>query len=260
MAVPRIRLVFWLAVLVCLGIYPATFAQHAKRPITVEDLWKVQRLGKPAISPDGKWVAIEVTSYDMDKNDSQSQIWLLSTDGKTQKQLTTFQGKNSGPVWSPDGKWIAFVSKRIGPAAQIHLISPSGGEARQFSHLPMAPSGLKWGPDGKTIYCIGWTWPDTTDDESYKKKEKAHKDNKVQAYVIDDALFRYWDKWIADGKRPVVFAVDVASGKHKNVFAGLKLHLPVTSASADSFDISPDGKEICFTADSVKEIDRKSVV
>ncbi len=254
MAVPRIRLVFWLAVLVCLGIYPATFAQHAKRPITVEDLWKVQRLGKPAISPDGKWVAIEVTSYDMDKNDSQSQIWLLSTDGKTQKQLTTFQGKNSGPVWSPDGKWIAFVSKRIGPAAQIHLISPSGGEARQFSHLPMAPSGLKWGPDGKTIYCIGWTWPDTTDDESYKKKEKAHKDNKVQAYVIDDALFRYWDKWIADGKRPVVFAVDVASGKHKNVFAGLKLHLPVTSASADSFDISPDGKEICFTADSVKEI------
>src|SRR5262249_37872383 len=51
----------------------------------------------------------------------------------------------------------------------------------------------------------------------------------------------------------VVFAVDVASGKHKNLFAGLKLHLPVTGATTESYDVSPDGKEICFTADSIKE-------
>ena len=42
----------------------------------------------------------------------------------------------------------------------------------------------------------------------------------MQAYVIDDALYRVWDHWIADGKRPVVFAVDVATGKHRNLFAG----------------------------------------
>src|SRR5262249_46327093 len=42
--------------------------------------------------------------------------------------------------------------------------------------------------------------------------------------------------------------------KHRNLFAGIKLHLPIFQPSADTFDISPDGKEICFTADSVKEI------
>src|SRR5437667_3717788 len=133
-------------------------AQEAKRPITVEDLWKVQRLGKPSLSPDGKWVAVEVTSYSMEQNDSRSDIWLLSTDGKAQKQLTRAKGKSSGPVWSPDGKWIAFVAKRHGDVAQIQLISPSGGEARELSHLPMPPSGLKWGADSKTIYCIVQTW------------------------------------------------------------------------------------------------------
>src|SRR5262245_29954371 len=53
---------------------------QSKRPITVDDLWKVQRLGKPAISPDGKWVAAEVTKFSMEANDSTSDLWLFSTD------------------------------------------------------------------------------------------------------------------------------------------------------------------------------------
>src|SRR6266478_4522779 len=77
--------------------------QAGKRPITLEDLWKVKRLGKPSISPDGKWVAVDVTSFDMDDNSSNTQIWLCSTDGKTQKQLTNHKASSTGPLWSPDG-------------------------------------------------------------------------------------------------------------------------------------------------------------
>jgi len=232
-------------------------AQSSKHPLTIEDLWKVQRVGKPAVSPDGKWAAVEVTTFSMEENDSTSAIWLLSTDGKVQKALVTAKGKNSGPAWSHDGKKIAFVSKRSGDIAQIYTVGPEGGEAVQVSHLPMSASGLKWSHDGKTIYCIVNTWPDTPDDESYKKREKEKKDDKVKAMIIDDALFRYWDNWLSDGKRPVIFAVDVESGKHQNMFwfSNVRaLYLPVTTASAESYDISPDGTELCFTADSTKEI------
>ena len=59
-----------------------------KRPITVDDLWSLKRLSTGSVSPDGKWACSTVTSYDMKKNESSTQLWLLSTDGKTQRQLT----------------------------------------------------------------------------------------------------------------------------------------------------------------------------
>jgi dipeptidyl aminopeptidase/acylaminoacyl peptidase len=225
-------------------------------------------LGKPAISPDGAWVAVDVTKFNMDDNSSSSQIWLCSTDGKTQKQLTTAKGGAKAPVWSPDGKSIAFISKREptlpsphrGRGAggegdpQIYVISPTGGEAKQLTKLPMAPSGVKWGADSKTLYCVVWTWPDTPDDASYLKREKARKDDKVQAYVIDDALYRVWDHWIADGKRPVVFAVNAENGSHRNLFANTKRTLPASGGWASDYDVSPDGKEICFTSESAKKL------
>ena len=180
----------------------------------------------------------------------------LSTDGKTQKQLTNTTGKNGGPRWSPDGKWIAFTSQRAGDdGPQVYLISPEGGESRRVSNMPMAPSGLKWSADSKTIYCLGWTWPDAADDAAHKAKDKALKESKSKAVVIDDAQYRVWDKWIADGKRPMVFAVDVESGKHRNLLAKSKRFLPPSEPppGADAYDISPDGKELCFVSDSVKD-------
>jgi dipeptidyl aminopeptidase/acylaminoacyl peptidase len=226
----------------------------AKRNITVEDLWKVKRLGPPAISPDGTWCCVEVTSWNLDKDEGTSELWLLATDGSQRRQLTNAGGKNSGPRWSDDGLWIAFTSKRTGDeVAQVYVISPAGGEARRVTKMPFAASSLKWSRDGKTIYCIASTWPDCAGDAEHRRLEKEQKDAKSKATVITEGTFRYWDHWLTDGKRPFVFTVDVATGAHRNLLAGTGRHLPPFEPSAADYDVSPDGKELCFVADNVTE-------
>jgi dipeptidyl aminopeptidase/acylaminoacyl peptidase len=251
LAMPRLRLAL-VVLLFTVGV--ASADGPVKRHITVEDLWKIKRLGPPAISPDGAWCCVEVTTWNLDKDEGMSELWLLATDGSQQRQLTNSGGRNSGPRWSADGQWIAFTSKRSGDeVAQIYVISPAGGEARRVAKTSFAPSSLKWSYDGKTIFAIGWTWPDCTSGEEHRRREKEQKDAKSKAAIITDGIFRYWDKWLTDGKRPVVFSFDVATGKHKNLLAGTDRHLPPFEPSAGDYDVSPDGKELCFVADNVPE-------
>jgi dipeptidyl aminopeptidase/acylaminoacyl peptidase len=119
--------------------------------------------------------------------------------------------------------------------------------------MPFAPSSFKWSGDSQTIYCIASTWPDAADDAAHAKRDKEQKSAKVKAYVIDGAAFRYWDRWLADGKRPFVFAINLSDGRHRNLMAGTGHHLPPQQPSESHYDVSPDGKELCYVTDNVRD-------
>ena len=102
------------------------------RAMTIEDLWALKRISAGSISPDGQWICATVTSFNLEKNNSTTQLFLFSRDGKMKKQLT--KGNNdSDPQWSPDGKSIAFVSKRVqgdsvDEAGGLYFVAIHGGE------------------------------------------------------------------------------------------------------------------------------------
>ena len=225
----------------------------AKTPITIDDLWSLKRLSTGSPSPDGTWTCAVVTSFEMKKNESTSQLWLLSTDGKTQRQLT--RGKrDSDPQWSPDGKWIAFVSQRgegkdADAAGQIYLISPDGGEARRVAQVATGVSALRWFPDSKRLAFVSWVWPELTTQAAQEKKFKEDKDDKVQAQVLEQNHYRHWDHWYPRGRKPHVHVVDIIGGKVRDLFAGTAFHLPPQEPDCALFDISSDGKELAFTFD-----------
>src|SRR3989442_1720523 len=104
------RLMLASAVGICLALLSASYAQD-KRPMTFDDVMTLKNVGGVNISPDGKAVLYTLSYADLKENESQSEIWIVTTSGGKPRRFTS--GKNDrAPQWSPDGQWIAFISGR----------------------------------------------------------------------------------------------------------------------------------------------------
>ena len=222
---------------------------RSKRPFSVDDLWAVKRVGSPTLSPDGRLACATVTSYDMEKNEGRTELWLFPTDGGRPRRLTAGD-KDSDPRWSPDGKWIAFAAKRKeDEETQVYLIAPDGGEAKRLTSVASGALALRWFPDSRRIAFISWVWPELKTDAAQAKRRKERKESKVKAHVTERSEHRYWDHWLTDGREPHLFAADVSNGRARDLLAGTGLALEPWEPSSDAYDISPDGREVAITAD-----------
>jgi len=224
-----------------------------KRTLGVDDLWSLKRVGVPSISPDGSSACAAVTRYDMKSNEASTDLWLFPTDGTAGRRLTAGD-KDSEPLWSPDGRWIAFTAKRKDDdEPQIYVIAPDGGEAQRLTQLATGTSALRWFPDSKRIAFVSFVWPGVAGEKAQARRMKQRKDSKVKAHVTERSEFRFWDRWLTDGREPHVMAVDVATGHSRDLLAATGLALQPWSPSADHYDISPDGRELALSVDLAPE-------
>ena len=234
-------------------------ATSNKPPLDVPALWSIKRIGTPTLSPDGTQACSAVTSFDMETNESRTELWLFPTghgsaDARTRARRLTAGDKDSDPKWSPDGRWIAFTAKRKDDEeAQVYLIAPDGGEATRLTSVATGCLAPKWFPDGRRIAFVSWVWPDLATDSLQAKRRKERKDSKIKAHVSERAEYRYWDHWLTDGREPHVLVCAIASGRCRDALAGTGLALPPWEPGAGDFDISPDGRELAITADLADE-------
>src|SRR6202051_2522320 len=86
----------------------------ALRTLAPDDLFRVQEVSDPQLSPDGAWVAYVVGTNDRDADEARSAIWMVSWDGRERLALTSATEGNGKPRWSPDGRYLAFMCTASG--------------------------------------------------------------------------------------------------------------------------------------------------
>ena len=235
-----LRSAFFLPGILCIG--SVLCAQGpAKRPLRPADIYRLPVLSDPQVSPDGHWVSYTLTTIDSLKDSRNADIWMVSTDGSQDIQLTSSPDGESRARWSPDGKWISFLAARgvDSKGAQVWLMDRRGGEGKRLTEIKGGVSDYAWSPDSRRLL-LTLTDPDPEDTGKIKTPKP---------YVID----RYQYKEDVEGYRykkvhTHLYLFDVASRKLDTLTRG--------DFDEESAVWSPDGSQIAFVSNRSPDPDK----
>ena len=219
------------------------------RALTAEDLWKMERVGAPVPAPDGSFVLVPVTSYDLDQNKGRTRLWFVPSDGAAPRALTSGDASVSEPRLSPDGTRVLFTRAASEEKAQVMLLRLDGGEAERLTELPMGAFDARWFADGKRIAFVSMLLADARTPEGTKELLEKRAKDPVKAHATEDRLYRYWDRWLTAGERPHLFVLDLVTRTLTDLTPKGTGWFELMEPSGQ-YDIAPDGREIAFVADS----------
>ena len=214
---------------------PVTVAAYTATPApsplpSENDYRRLVRLGSPAISPDGKTVAIVVSRALWD--DDRYERDLVSVDTATHAVRTLVHaGKGlSDPAFSPDGASIGYIADAgtgDEARAQVFVLPLGGTDARQMTHSKTGVDRFAWRPDGRAIvYAATDPQPERTGADRFR----------------DSFIFTTEPIVATSAPSPDhLFLLDLDAGTQTQLTFGPQ------SAADDSISWSPDGKAIAFT-------------
>lgn len=238
------------AIALLLLTLPCAWAQKAA--FDIQAMMQLARISDPQVSPDGRLVAFTVQRIELESNTRPTQIWVVSVAGGQPKQLTHAGSRNERPRWTPDSRSIAFVSDR-GGSSQIWMMDADGANPRQVTRLSTEADGHLISPDGRRLIFTSEVYPDCADDACNRKRMEDDAASKMKARVYTTLLYRHWTQWQGP-RRKHIFVADLAGGPPRDLTPGARDVPPFSLGGPDDYAISPDGKELCYVANTDPEL------
>jgi dipeptidyl aminopeptidase/acylaminoacyl peptidase len=147
---PAPRLQIGVAVLSLFALLAPCIAQTAKPVLQPLDVFDLQWVSDPQISPDGRSIAYVRKSFDVKTDRPRGTIWLVGVDGKHARPLSS-GARSAVPRWSPDGTRLAYFGEASDGSTQLFVYWIENGASAAISNFTETPSSLVWSPDGRWL-------------------------------------------------------------------------------------------------------------
>ena len=210
--------------------------------MTPEILWSFGRVGNVEVSPDETKILYSVSYYSVEQNKSNSELFVMNTDGSGKKQITKTANKEIAAKWMSDSKHIAFLSNESG-SMQLWTMKDDGTARTRLTDREGDISDFSFSPDERKVLLVA--------DVKYgKRTADIHPDlPKASGVIVNDLMYKHWDEWVQTVPHP--FVADIEGGKLTNERDILKdepYESPMKPfGGIEQLAWSPDGKTIAYT-------------
>jgi dipeptidyl aminopeptidase/acylaminoacyl peptidase len=106
-------------------------------------------------------------------------------------------------------------------------------------------NGFLWAGD-KTLVVASEVYMDCGADDACNKKKMDEAAKGSSARVYGKLLYRHWDTW-EDGRVGHLLAFPLEAGTARDLTPGDRDAPPFSLGGPDDYDVSPDGRELCFS-------------
>ncbi len=213
--------------------------------LTPEVMYKMGRVGAPAVSAEGK-VAFTMSIYGVPQNASKTGIYVVDN----YKEQTVLYGvapnrgasvaEGNSPQWSSDGKTLYYMK-----AGQLWSTNPDGSGQVQMTDVEGGIDAYGIAPTGDRAY-----YTKKVRVEARESKDVHADMPESKALIYDDLMERHWDYWDR-GDYSHIFVAPVDGGKlgtGVDIMPGEPWDAPIAPYfDAGEIGWSNDGKLLAYT-------------
>jgi dipeptidyl aminopeptidase/acylaminoacyl peptidase len=203
------------------------------------DVFDLQMVGNPEISPDGNSIIYQRHQFDVMTDRRFTNLWSISFNGDEHRPITSGKSSYGNVTWSPSGNRIAYTSNEEG-ANQIFVRWMDTGISTSITNLTESPSNLSWSPDGSLILFSKFVPGSSSVVKAELPSPPSGAKWEEPAKVIDKAVYRRDGGGYVEDGYSHIFVISAEGGAPRKLTHGNFDH------SSPSW--TPDGN-IIFTAD-----------